>query len=254
MMKDLFWVSVLLLLSITNSWSQQQIDFNLFNGEGELRSIYLQQHQLNDKYSINLDAGSYLGLGNNIWTRWGFRGTIRRKFNDFYSLDFGFMYNRVNYYADNISLDGAIETIDIIRHEYRPHQALHVNYPRFQSSTLKHRLRLEERFFAYDNNNGRDFRMRLRYRILHQGRFDRQPVAPKSFYYRTYAEFNFNIVDEADDVFWIRGRYCIGYGYMFSSKLSADASYFFEHTKPGKDISQVITHIFQFTLRHTINW
>ena len=71
------------LLIHTIGHTQQHFDFNMFNGEGELRSIYVQRHRLNEKYTFNLDAGSYIGIGNNVWTRWGFRGNINRKLSDF---------------------------------------------------------------------------------------------------------------------------------------------------------------------------
>ncbi|WP_430813476.1 DUF2490 domain-containing protein [Carboxylicivirga sp. RSCT41] len=242
----------LLLISLLAS-AQQHFDFNLFNGSGELRLIYVQRHRLNDKYTLNIDAGSYLGLGNNIWTRWGFRGNISRKINDFYSYDLGFMYNRIHY-KDDILNDDIAEEVDVTRHEYRPHQAFHISYPRFQASSLKHRFRLEERMFTHVHNDVRDFKIRLRYRILHQGRFDGKPIAPKSFFYRTFAEFNFNIYQEAEDVFWVRGRYCAGLGYQFNSKLSADTNYYLEHTKVARGVDQVVTHIFQVTLRQTLYW
>jgi hypothetical protein len=233
--------------------AQQHYDFNLFNGAGEFRSVYIQRHRLNDKYNLNLDAGSYLGLGSNVWTRWGFRGNIQRTLSDFYKVDVGFMYNHINYKNEEI-IEGKIETKHITRHEYRPFQSLSVSYPRFKSSALQHRLRLEERIFTQVHKSVPDFKMRLRYRLMHQGRFDGQPIAPKSFFYRTFAEFNFNIYEEAEDVFWVRGRYCMGFGYQFSSKLSADANYYFEHTKTATDEDQVITNIFQISLRQTVYW
>ncbi|MCG8581313.1 MAG: DUF2490 domain-containing protein [Bacteroidales bacterium] len=241
-----------LLISLV-AGAQQHFDFNLFNGSGELRSIFVQRHRLNDKYTLNLDAGSYVGLGNNIWTRWGFRGNISRKINDFYSCDIGFMYNRVHY-EDDIIIEDVTERMDVTRHEYRPHQAFHISYPRFQASSLKHRFRLEERIFTQVHSDIRNFKMRLRYRVMNQGRFDGKPIAPKSIFYRTFAEFNFNIYQEAEDVFWVRGRYCMGLGYMFSSKLSADANYYFEHTKVASGKDPVITHIFKVTLRQTLYW
>ena len=244
---------IIFIYSLTNSLAQQHIDFNMFNGSGELRSIYVQRHKLNDKYTLNIDMGSYLGMGNNVWTRWGFRGNITRQMNDFYKLDVGFMYNRTHYY-DDITEGDAIEQIDVTRHEFRPHQTISVSYPRFKSSALQHRLRLEERIFTNVHTDVVNYKMRLRYRVLHQGRFDGQPIAPKSLFYRTFAEFNFNVYEEADDVFWVRGRYCLGMGYQFNSKLSADANYYFEHTNIARDTEQVITHIFQLTLRQTIFW
>jgi len=241
------------LLIHTIGHTQQHFDFNMFNGEGELRSIYVQRHRLNEKYTLNLDAGSYIGIGNNVWTRWGFRGNINRKLSDFYSFDIGFMYNRTHY-VDDVEVGNTMESLNVTRHEYRPHQTFHINYPRFKSSVLQHRFRIEERIFTHIHNDIKNFKMRLRYRVQHQGRFNGQPIVPKSFFYRAFAEFNFNIYQEAEDVFWVRGRYCLGYGYQFNSKLSADANYYFEHTKVAKEHEQVITHIFQFTLRHTIFW
>ncbi len=221
--------------------AQQIFNFNVFNGEGELRTIYAQRHRINNKYSLNLDGGAYIGLGNNIWTRWGIRGNIERRLSDLYRFDIGFMYNHVDY-------------IDFTRQEFRPHQAFHISYPRFKSSVLKHRFRLEERIFTHVHEDIRDFKIRLRYRILHQGRFDGKPIAPQSFYYRSFAEFNFNIYNESEGLLWVRGRYCAGCGYQFSSKLSIDANYYFEHTKVSRNIDQIITHIFQFTVRQTIHW
>jgi len=240
-MKTKHLTSLLLLFACINALAQQEIDFNLFNGAGELRSVYVQRHRLNEKYNINLDAGSYLGLGNNVWTRWGFRGNVQRLLSTNYSFDIGFMYN-------NTKLS------NVTKHEYRPHQAFHISYPRFKSSTLKHRFRLEERIFTSSNDKAHEFKMRLRYRVFHQGRFNGQTVEPKSFYYRAFAEFSFNMYNEAEDLFFIRGRYCAGYGYQFNSKLSADVNYFFEHNRVAAGADQNIIHIIQFTLRQTLYW
>jgi hypothetical protein len=252
-MKKFIVLLILVFPPLFNSQAQQHIDFNMFNGSGELRSIYVQRHRLSDKYTLNIDAGSYLGLGNNVWTRWGFRGIVARKLSDFYSVDIGFMYNRVNYF-DDVPVEDTFEEIEVTRHEYRQIQSLNINYPRLQSSAIKHRIRLEERIFTSVKKETPDFKMRLRYRISHQGRFDGQAVAPKSLFYKTSAEFNFNIYQEGEDVFWVRGRYCFGLGYQMNSKFSADANYYFEHNNASKASSQVLTHIFQFTLRQTIYW
>jgi len=221
--------------------AQQEFDFNIFNGEGEIRSIYVQRHRINDKYTLNLDGRAHIGLGSNVWTRWGIRGNIQRKLSDKYSIDLGFMYNYVNY-------------PDFTRQEFRPHQAFHINHLIFSSSALKHRFRLEERLFTHVHDDVLNFKIRFRYRISNQGRFNSRPITPKSFFYRTSAEFNFNIYNEADDVFWVRGRYCAGYGYQFSSKLSMDVNYNFEHNKIDRDIKHNTMHIFQITLRQTLYW
>ncbi len=233
--------------------SQPDIAFNLFNGSGELRTIYVQRHRLSEKYTLNLDGGSYLGIGSNSWTRWGFRGNIQRTLLNNAKVDIGFMYNRVQLHEE-VSSDIPDESSDLVRHEYRPHQSVNFSYPHFKNSALQHRFRLEERLFSSKTKGGVDFKMRLRYRIMHKGRFDNQPIAPKSLFYRTFAEFNFNLYEEADNVFWIRGRYCFGLGYQFSSKLSGDVNYFFEHNKTVKGQEQAIIHIFQITLRQTIYW
>ncbi|TRX66437.1 DUF2490 domain-containing protein [Carboxylicivirga sp. M1479] len=252
-MKKYLTISLLFLLAANGLFAQVDLDLGLLDGDGELRTIYVQRHRLNDQYIVNLDLGAYIGLGNNIWTRWGYRGSILRNINDFYKVDLGFMYNRVHLF-DEIDDGETKEKFDLTSHELRPHQTLHVNYPRFQSSVLKHRFRLEERFFTYSDSDYRKSKVRLRYRVMHSARFDGKTITPKSLFYRASAEFNFNIYQEAEDVFWVRGRYTLGLGYQFSAKLSADMNYFYEHTKVGKDYDQIVTHIFHFAVRHTINW
>ncbi|WP_439184202.1 DUF2490 domain-containing protein [Carboxylicivirga taeanensis] len=251
-MRKIFVLLCISLTSVIAIKSQQQYDFNLFNGAGELRTIYVQRHRLNELYALNLDAGSYIGLGEKVWTRWGFRGAIQRSLSDLFKADIGFMYNRVKF-PEPIRSDEPTSN-KYIRHEYRPHQSVSVSYPRFKASALKHRLRLEERIFHDEFKDETVFKMRLRYRLQHQARFDGQPIAPKSLYYNTSAEFNFNIYQEAKDVFWVRGRYNLGLGYQFNSKLSGDLNYFFEHNKTAKGQDQAILHIFQINLRQTIYW
>ncbi|MBS2212941.1 DUF2490 domain-containing protein [Carboxylicivirga mesophila] len=252
-MKEILLLFICIIIPVVSINSQQHADLHIFNGEGELRTIYVQRHRLNENYTLNLDGGSYIGIGTNFWTRWGFRGNIQRTLNHNTKVDIGFMYNRVHLF-DKTNSDNPEESFDVVRHEYRPHQSLNVNYPRFASSALQHRFRLEERIFKTAHNDKTDFRMRLRYRLMHQGRFDGKPIAPKSLFYRTFAEFNFNIYEEADDVFWVRGRYCLGIGYQFNSRLSADTNYFFEHNKTSSSEPTTNIHIFQITLRHTIYW
>lgn len=252
-MKKIAIAIAYILVSVSVAKSQQRFDFNAFNGSGELRTIYTQKHRLNENYTINLDAGSYIGLGTNTWTRWGIRGNLQRRLSDISQVDVGFMYNQI-LFNEPIPDTSPTETQKVTRHEYRPHQSLTARYPRFKSSALQHRLRLEERIFSNSNDPDLDFRMRLRYRIMHQGRFDGQPVAPKSLFYIASAEFNFNIYHEAKDVFWIRGRYCFGLGYQFNSKLSSDVSYNYEHNKSAKGHPDTVIHIFQLTLRQTIYW
>ncbi|MBK3518371.1 DUF2490 domain-containing protein [Carboxylicivirga marina] len=251
-MKRNVLLSLLLFISF-QSWSQQT-DYTLFDIGGELRTIYLQRHRINDKYTFNFDAGSYLGVGTNEWVRWGFRGNLQRKVSDFYTVAVGFMYNKTTVYEEIEEWEDPDDRAQLTRHEYRPQQSLIVNYPRFKSSALRHRLQLEERIFDHIHENIRDFSIRLRYLVQHQGRFDGKPIAPKSLYYRAFAEFNFNIYEEADDLFWIRGRYWAGLGYQFNSKLKGDFNYCYEHSKVSKDIDPLVKHIFQLTLRHTIHW
>lgn len=250
-MKKLYVILLILIFPSTAIWSQVSFGSHLFNEDGELRTIYVQRHRINEDYILSGDVGSYLGLGNNVWTRWGIRASLQKKLNEFYSIDAGFMYNLTNFYEEEIE---GIDRERITRHEYRPHQTFHISYPRFRSSVLKHRIRLEERFFNNIGTEIKDFKMRLRYRVYHQARFDGQPIGPKSLFYRGFAEFNFNLVNEAENAFWVRGRYCAGLGYQFNAKFTVDGNYFYEHTKIAKGMDEVITHIFQITLRHSLNW
>ncbi len=244
-------VCIFTCLSFANA--QMIFDFDFFDGSGELRTIYVQKHRLSEKYTLNLDGGTYLGLGVNDWDRWGVRGNIQRRLSSDAQVDIGFMYNRIHFEVPLTYIIPPTQ-VEVVKHEYRPHQSLNFNYPHFKSSSLQHRFRLEERFFKTTNDPETDFRMRLRYRVMHQGRFDGKPIAPKSLFYRSFAEFNFNIYNEAKNVFWVRGRYCLGLGYQFNSKLSTDINYFLEHNKSERGKSYTIIHIFQLTLRQTIYW
>ncbi|WP_430810233.1 MULTISPECIES: DUF2490 domain-containing protein [unclassified Carboxylicivirga] len=245
-------ITILILFIITPLFygkAQQNIDFRIFNNAGELRSIYVQQHRLGTKYRLNLDAGSYLGLGDNTWTRWGFRGSLQTIVSHLIKVDAGLMYNRVFTLHTN---PGSEKESKNIRHEYRPHQSLNASYPRFKSSALQHRFRLEERIFR--SSDDKYFKMRLRYRISHQGRFDGKAIAPKSLFYSASAELYFNVYEEADDVFLTQGRYGLGLGYQISSKLSADINHYLQHSKSSHERPASTSSIFQITLRQKFYW
>jgi len=221
------------------SEGQSKVDVFNFNQSGELRTIYQQSIFINDLYSSSLDAGSYLGIGTNVWTRWGFRGNVQRKLSYRSAIELGFMYNHIKYETKTSQ-------------EYRPHQAYHFNFPIVGNSVIKHRFRLEERLFAKNEIDNRYFSSRLRYRIYNKGRLNGQAVHPKTCYYRIFAEWNFNVYSDTSDNFFLRGRYSIGYGYQFNTRFSADANYIYEHNNVEGSNKQVIMHIFHFSLRHTI--
>ena len=159
MIKKQLILFILSFCPVVATNAQQAFDFNIFNEKGELRTVYVQRYQINDRYTLTMDGGAYLGLGKNRWTRWGFRGNMQRHLSHKYSLNVGLMYNYVKY-------------PDFSRQEFRPHQAFDISYPQFKSSALKHRFRLEERIFKLIREDVHDFKVRLRYRVLHQGRFD----------------------------------------------------------------------------------
>ncbi len=235
----IFTVTLILTCLSTSSFAQDQFNPLSFDQAGELRTIYQQNIIFNDLYSTSFDGGTYLGLGTNIWTRYGLRGSIRRNLNYRTAIDLGFMYNHTKF-ENRIS------------QEFRPHQTFHFNYPTLENSNIQHRLRLEERIFFVDNIENRDFSARLRYRIYNKGRLTGKPVSPKSFYYRLSFEWNFNMYNELQDKLLLRGRYGIGYGYQFNAKFSLDANYFFQHDTQEESNEQVIIHIFHISFRHKI--
>lgn len=238
MPKQLYLPFLLMIISIVGS-AQNGNEFLGFKQAGEQRSIYHQSIYFNDRYSSSFDAGTYLGIGTNVWTRLGFRASVIRKFDHRWSGDLGFMYNHVTY-ENRVS------------QEFRPHQTVAFRKTIFGASSLQHRLRLEERIFVVDNSSERQVKSRLRYRIYYKGRFDGQPVHPKAFFYRVSTEWNFNIYNESEDHFFLRGRYGVGAGYQFNSRFSCDANYFYEHNSVSGSNHQSILHIFHVALRHSI--
>jgi len=238
-MRFVFTLILLLSFSTFQLWGQSRFEPFQFNNAGELRSLYHQNININEKYSTSFDGGSYLGIGTNVWTRWGFRGSIKRNINYRLAVDFGFMYNHITYESK-------------VSQEYRPHQSFFFNYPTLEYSTIQHRIRLEERIFNDNIRNEHTIRSRIRYRISNQGTLKKKPVSPKAFYYRLSAEWNFNIYNEIEGKFLLRGRYGIGYGYQFNSKFSADANYFMQHDAQQNSNGHSILHIFQFSFRQTI--
>ncbi|MCU4177657.1 DUF2490 domain-containing protein [Carboxylicivirga sp. N1Y90] len=219
--------------------AQNKVDLFNFDEAGELRTIYHQTLFINDYYSTSFDGGSYLGIGTNVWTRWGFRGSVKRNLSYRSAIDLGFMYNHVDF-EDRTSI------------EYRPHQTFHFNYPIIGNTVIKHRFRLEQRIYGKNDFDERNFTSRFRYRIYNNGRLDGKAVHPKAFYYRLSAEWNFNVYSNTKDSFFLRGRYGMGWGYQFNSKFSADATYFFEHNSIHGSSKHAILHIFNFSFRHTI--
>lgn len=238
MFRSVLFLFLIFFFSISIK-SQNQLNPFDFNDAGEIRTIYQQSIFFNDLYSTSFDGGSYHGIGTNIWTRWGFRGSLRRKLSYNMAVDIGYMYNHINF-EDRVS------------QEHRPHQTFHYNFPIIGNSVIKHRFRLEQRIFAKNDFSDGEFSSRLRYRIYNKGRLDGKAVHPKAFYYRLSAEWNFNIYSDERDHFFKRGRYGIGYGYQFNTQFSADANYFFEHNTIEGSSQQAILHIFHFSFRHTI--
>ena len=157
--KRIIYTLSLIYLPILSA-AQEEFTPLSFDEAGELRTIYQQNIIFNEKYSTSFDGGTYIGMGTNIWTRLGFRGSIKRTFNHNTALDLGLMYNHTNF-ENRYS------------QELRPHQTFHYIYPRLRSSTIQHRFRLEERIFFVDNIEFRELSARLRYRVYNKGRFKR---------------------------------------------------------------------------------
>ncbi|MBI9060396.1 MAG: DUF2490 domain-containing protein [Marinilabiliaceae bacterium] len=202
--------------------------------------MYKESIRFNEFYKLGLDAGPYIGFGSNDWMRYGIRGSLERKLSDRCAVDLGFMYNHVD-------MD------ESVRHEYRPHQSLHVRLSLLQAMVIKQRLRLEERLFKVKGDSETDFSTRLRYRVSARSGFNGKPVQPKAMYYALSAEWNMNVIKKSEtDARIERGRYGVGLGYQFNTRWETNLNWFYQAVYKTEVKSRTSLNIFEFSLRHTL--
>jgi len=212
----------------------------IISQNAELRILYKESIRFNEFYRLELDAGPYIGIGDNDWIRYGIRGSLERKLSDRYALDLGFMYN----YEDKAAN---------VRHEYRPHQSFHMRISFWNVMALKQRFRLEERFFQVDGNSDVDFSTRFRYQIGLRSGFNGKPVQPKALFYALSAEWNMNVIKKADtDARFERGRYGVGVGYPFNTRWETNLTWFYQTVYKTEVAPRGTLNIFEISLRHIL--
>lgn len=213
----------------------------------ELRTLYLQQISLDADWSTTFDGGYYKGLTNANYTRWGIRNVTKYRLNGTLVLDAGFMYNRVDRYENGVE------------NEFRPHQSLHVAYPRFENMTIKHRFRMEEQFYTHSYNDKTDFATRLRYAVSTQRAIDfKKRIEPNTLYWKASGELSFNFIGrliEEDKHFFQRGRYGLGLGYQFNSKMSIEGMVYYQRTYSNASFHEYSDlTIYNFYLKRRVFW
>lgn len=213
----------------------------------ELRTLYLQQISIDANWSTTFDGGYYKGLADANYWRLGIRNTTKYRLNGTFILDAGFMYNRVDRYENGVE------------NEFRPHQSLHIAYPRFENMTIKHRFRLEEQIVTHSYDAKTDVASRLRYAVSTQRAFDlSKQIEPNTLYWKASGELFFNFIGrliEGDNNIFQRGRYGVGLGYQFNSKMSVEGMAYYQRTYSDASFHEYSElTIFNFYLKRRVFW
>lgn len=113
---------------------------------------YFNRYKLNDKFSLNSDAGIRFRDGFDNLSQYVVRTAVSYKLNSNLNIAAGFANS--GFYND-----GKLTAM-----EYRPHQEI-THKTKIKKNILAQRIRIEERFFDYPDKVS-DFNFRFRYRVL----------------------------------------------------------------------------------------
>ncbi len=199
---------------------------NILGQQQELRTLMLEQFNINNNLKTTFDGGYYKGCNLVDWTRWGIRNATSYKINEKISVDIGFMYNRT------------VTTDESVQNEFRPHQSVKLTAPILPKMKLTHRFRMEEQFYTYNNSEGNKNVSRFRYEIKTKNAFNlKKNIESQTTYWIASSEFFFNPAGKIQDdyILFNRGRYGLGIGYKINNRTALEGSLLYQHTHSNKD-------------------
>lgn len=138
-------------------------------------------------------------------------------------LDFGFSFGAFQNFNTS--------TPDLL--ELRPAQQVNLEWPKLEKWSLKSRLRLEERYLVYADENlspARDWKIRARYEL----KFKTQPFDLwfiKKLVVLSSGEYFLPVGREVPELFTDQSRLLLGFGQSLGERMSYEVHFFWLRTK-----------------------
>lgn len=159
-------------------------------------------YYVNEKLEYYGDAGYRAILNGDLWTRLYVRPSVKVHLNPTWEFHSG------------LGLFYLFNKYDSDRFEVTPWQGVQANWPRGNRISLKHQIKVEERFSFRTNDWSSSFDLRFRIKI--SGKLKLFKALAKNWYIPFYAEIFIPVKNNIDEVFRDKGRAGIGIGYNYS--------------------------------------
>jgi len=231
----------LFILSTTSSQVFAQSETNTFQTWTDVNLNY----SLNNKITLGGDIGLRGMVSRNNWNQFYVRPTFRLFFNRTVRMSMGVAY--------------FFTSSDIVQNvrELRFFQQVIITWPKFEYIAIKHRVRLEERFFAYGdqivlNTPRSDKEIRSRYQIGLESADFKLFKENNYLYFLTNFEAFFHFDDFAFEQSINNTRTTLGFGHRIGSSFRYELNYIFQNsrllTKDGVATTENILRIRFFVL------
>jgi len=179
---------------------------------------------VNNQLSYGGDVG-FRGLGSNQnWTQVLLRPTVSYKFK-----------NQIGI-AGALAWFGTFNKDDFNYNEFRIHQDFTFKWPDFVILELFYRLRIEERFFFYQENRSNTFKMRVRYLIGAESQDIRLFGSKRPIYFQAIYEGFKTLADEnAYEIFINQVRIHGAFGHRISNSFRYELHYIVQKSRLFSD-------------------
>ena len=141
--------------------------------------------------------------------------------------------------------------------ELRAWQGLIVFWPRTtiagRELDLRHRFRLEQRWFSHRDLGESDFDLRFRYRLATFIPLNRPTIEDNAYYLPLMGEWFADLGDEAAEFFAARLRLSTGLGYVINKNWTLEFRYTAQKSRDNvEDRFDTTDHIFDLRVRTTV--
>lgn len=216
-MRKLFYILLFIITSFRHAYAQDEIDFQTWID-------FTTVHNFNNRWAYTGDYGMRGVVSGEQWSTFLVRPTFKYKLTPIFDSRAGLAL----FYTRDIVLDNVLEL--------RLHQEVDVKWPEIVGMVFKHRVRLEERFFFYEEIDN-EFSARARYRFYFETPDIRIFKNSGPFFGMTSIEFFLPIGESATERFVNNNRIEIGLGHRTSKKFRWELHYIWQNSKAYEDDS-----------------
>ena len=227
-------ISILILVNRNHVWGQETVDNQLWLN-------YALSVRASENFSYGGDAGFRGFISNQDWNQILIRPTATYRF------------NRIVGVAGAVAWFGTFNVDEDNVNEFRIHQDFNINWPNFGYVDFFYRLRIEERFFFYQNGSN-EFNLRIRNLVGVESQDFRLGQGKKPFYFQVIFE-TFKTVgdDSSTEVFVNQTRTHAAFGHRISPRFRYELHYIWQKSRLLSDDGlKTSQNIFRLRTFHTI--